>query len=121
MRHEPKVSRVLKVGGSQVELRMDDSLIPSVLRVLVGSTSLDAEVDALGIPARPRWLHTLVRLLRWYQGALSPRIGQRCVLDPTCSRYAELALRRHGFLKGCALTLGRLHRCRPGNGGVDVP
>ncbi len=45
-----------------------------------------------------------------------------CKFHPTCSEYASLALRRHGPVKGSALTVWRLLRCNPwSHGGVDHP
>jgi hypothetical protein len=35
-----------------------------------------------------------------------------CNFEPSCSHYTEQALRRHGFLKGMGLGIGRLMRCR---------
>jgi putative membrane protein insertion efficiency factor len=114
-------SRTVNVEGVTIELRVDESLIPSALRAFAGTTSTDAEVDALALPQKPWLLHICVQLLRWYRANISPRIGQRCVFEPSCSRYAELALRRHGLFKGLWLILGRVHRCRPGVGGMDLP
>ncbi|WP_375445142.1 membrane protein insertion efficiency factor YidD [uncultured Fibrella sp.] len=61
------------------------------------------------------------KLLRWYRLRISPRLGQRCVYEPSCSRYAELAFRKHGFYTGLSLTINRLKRCKPGLGGTDIP
>ena len=45
-----------------------------------------------------------------------------CKYHPTCSRYASLALRKHGPLKGSALAAWRILRCNPWSaGGVDYP
>lgn len=69
----------------------------------------------------------LARILRGavllYRATLSPLIGFNCRFDPTCSRYALLALERHGGIKGGWLTLKRLARCHPwgGMGVDDVP
>ncbi|AUD07522.1 membrane protein insertion efficiency factor YidD [Spirosoma pollinicola] len=73
------------------------------------------------LPTAPWWLRASVRLFKWYRKRVSPHLGQRCVYEPTCSRYAELALRKHGFSKGLSSSFKRLHRCRPGAGGVDLP
>ena len=55
-----------------------------------------------------------------YRMTLSPLIGGFCRFEPTCSRYAEDALRRHGALRGVRLTAGRLMRCQPFHpGGFD--
>ena len=55
-----------------------------------------------------------------YQRLLSPLLGPRCRFHPSCSRYAEEALRRFGFWHGGLLALRRLARCHPLNaGGFD--
>jgi putative membrane protein insertion efficiency factor len=58
-----------------------------------------------------------------YQKALSPYIGWHCRFTPTCSHYAQEALRKHGAWHGLRLTASRLWRCRPGGGfgQDDVP
>jgi putative membrane protein insertion efficiency factor len=61
----------------------------------------------------------LLALVRGYRRLVSPLLGQRCRFAPSCSAYAEEALRRHG-LRGAALAAGRLCRCHPFNpGGYD--
>ncbi len=43
-----------------------------------------------------------------------------CRYLPTCSSYAEEAIRRHGPVRGSGLALRRLSRCHPWGGhGVD--
>ena len=111
----------VSIDGAEIELRMDSSLAPSALRAFAGVTPMDAEVDALPIPARPLWLRTCVRLLRWYRHVRPLYVSHRCVFDPSCSRYSELAFRRRGLLRGGLAALRRLQRCKPGSGGVDVP
>jgi putative membrane protein insertion efficiency factor len=45
-----------------------------------------------------------------------------CKYHPTCSKYASLALREHGILKGSAKAAWRILRCNPwSHGGVDFP
>ena len=49
--------------------------------------------------------------------SLTPRV---CKYEPTCSRYAEEAIRRHGPLRGPAMAAWRLLRCNPwSRGGYD--
>lgn len=61
-------------------------------------------------------------LLRAYKRWLSPLLPQACRFSPTCSEYAQVALRSHGPVAGTWLTLGRLLRCQPlGRGGIDLP
>jgi hypothetical protein len=55
-----------------------------------------------------------------YQYTLSPLIGPRCRHLPSCSDYADQAIRRFGLWPGCWMTLARLLRCHPwGTHGVD--
>jgi putative component of membrane protein insertase Oxa1/YidC/SpoIIIJ protein YidD len=112
---------VILIGGNEIELRMDTALTSSALRAFVGVTPMDAEVDAMPIPVKPLWLYICILVLRSYRRIRPPCIGHRCVFDPSCSRYSELAFRRYGFIKGGLATLKRLHRCKPGIGGMDVP
>lgn len=62
-----------------------------------------------------------LRGLVWiYRNAISPLIGANCRYQPTCSAYAEEALRNHGAFRGGWLTLKRIGRCHPwGDSGYD--
>lgn len=63
-----------------------------------------------------------VALLGAYKRWLSPLLPRSCRFAPTCSEYAVLALRKHGFWRGGALAAWRLCRCQPfGAGGIDLP
>jgi len=48
-----------------------------------------------------------------YRAAAPSFIRNSCRFMPTCSHYAEEALRTHGFWKGTLLTCLRLLRCQP--------
>lgn len=62
----------------------------------------------------------LIALIRVYQYAISPMLGQRCKYYPSCSNYAIGALREHGVIRGLGLASWRLLRCNPfSNGGYD--
>lgn len=62
----------------------------------------------------------LLLLLSVYQLVLSPLLGPRCRFHPTCSNYAKQAIKQHGLIRGCSLTLTRLSKCHPFHqGGVD--
>src|SRR3954452_11319037 len=99
---------------------MPRSLVPSVTRRLMGRTPLDVHGDELPKPAA--WsIHLAVMTLRWYRKVRPPSVGQRCVWDPSCSRYTELAIRQNGVLCGLIAAIHRLARCRPNEGGTDLP
>ena len=73
---------------------------------------------ALGAPAR-LVLIVLIRLYRW---TLSGMLGGQCRFHPSCSEYAEQAIRSVGALRGSALAAWRVLRCSPlSSGGVDHP
>jgi hypothetical protein len=64
--------------------------------------------------------HALILMIRLYRDALSPLARGACRHEPSCSAYAEEAVRRHGALRGGWLALTRLARCRPlGTHGYD--
>ncbi|HAD96006.1 MAG TPA: hypothetical protein DCG19_01305 [Cryomorphaceae bacterium] len=83
-------------------------------------TQRDLQIQQLPIPQRPFWLRVTVKSIRLYRKHLSRRLGNRCVFDPSCSHYAEQAFREKGFYQGIKLTLSRLRRCNPSNGGTDL-
>lgn len=61
------------------------------------------------------------RGLIWlYQVLLSPFLGSNCRFQPSCSAYAEEALRKHGVFRGSWLAIRRIGRCHPwGGSGYD--
>lgn len=62
----------------------------------------------------------LCGLIRVYQLLISPLLGSNCRFEPSCSAYAEEALRIHGVWHGSGLTLRRIGRCHPwGGSGYD--
>jgi putative membrane protein insertion efficiency factor len=59
-------------------------------------------------------------LIRCYQYAISPMLGQNCRFFPSCSDYAAQAIEKYGAYKGAYLGLKRIIRCHPWNpGGFD--
>lgn len=74
--------------------------------------------EANPITALPARL--IILIIRAYRFFLSPWLGNQCRFHPTCSCYAEEAVREHGAVRGSLLTLGRLARCHPWKpGGYD--
>ena len=73
-------------------------------------------VSVIGTPVRAG----LVAAIRVYRWVLSPLFGGQCRFYPSCSDYAEDAIRAHGAVKGGALAAWRILRCQPfSRGGVD--
>ncbi|MET0605132.1 MAG: membrane protein insertion efficiency factor YidD [Beijerinckiaceae bacterium] len=71
-------------------------------------------------PARPH-LWPTVGLIRAYRYSLSGLMGRQCRHWPSCSEYAEEAIRRHGFWAGGWMGLARICRCGPGGtSGIDL-
>lgn len=52
-------------------------------------------------------------LIRVYQNTFSGLIGRSCRFAPSCSDYALIALKKHGFLKGWKLAIIRILKCNP--------
>jgi len=64
----------------------------------------------------------LLRLLvRGYRFFVSPLLPPSCRFYPSCSEYAEEALRRHGALRGGWLSVRRVCRCGPWSRGGHDP
>ena len=64
--------------------------------------------------------YLLMAPIKVYQVLVSPWMPQVCRYQPTCSRYAMDALRKHGAIKGSWLAVSRLLRCAPwGRSGYD--
>jgi hypothetical protein len=65
-------------------------------------------------------LATLAFYRRWLSPAIHTLGSGGCRYLPTCSEYAEVAIARHGPVRGVALALWRLLRCHPfARGGLD--
>ena len=69
-----------------------------------------------------RWV--LLVLVRVYRMLLAPVhhavFGPSCRFEPTCSAYAEEAIKTHGAGRGAWLAVCRLLRCHPlGRAGFD--
>ena len=58
--------------------------------------------------------------LRLYSRFISPALPRRCKYEPTCSAYAEQAVRELGVVRGSIVATWRLLRCNPwSHGGWD--
>lgn len=69
---------------------------------------------------RARWSTTpAVWLIEIYRALAPVRIRQACRFEPTCSHFAEQALRHWGYRRGLRLIWRRLNACKPPFGGAD--
>lgn len=61
--------------------------------------------------------------IRGYQLLFAPMYSGACRFTPSCSAYAFEAIEQHGVVRGGALAVRRLMRCRPfgGHGHDPVP
>lgn len=62
----------------------------------------------------------LLSVIRFYRRIISPALPPSCRFRPTCSVYAEEAVRRYGAGRGGWLAFRRILRCHPfGGSGYD--
>lgn len=66
------------------------------------------------------WRRIASSPVRFYQRFISPLKPPCCRFIPTCSAYANTAIRRFGLFRGGLMALARILRCNPlCRGGVD--
>lgn len=83
-----------------------------------GGASSDGEKAMKSI--RQIIVQPMLGLIWIYRKSLSPFMATNCRFEPTCSAYAEEALREYGGFKGGWLVLRRIVRCHPwGDTGYD--
>jgi uncharacterized protein len=83
-------------------------------------------LDLARPPAEQLSAHALLAGIHLYQRNLSPWLGAfgvRCRFTPSCSHYAEGAIRKSGALVGSLRAVWRILRCGPWTpaGTVDEP
>jgi len=104
--HDSRDGGILAAGGRTGE-------IDSAHTVAVHS-------DSGGESRRSAGAWVLLALVQFYRVFLSHFFGGACKFDPSCSKYAQEAIARHGARRGVVLALRRLGRCRPfTKGGFD--
>jgi uncharacterized protein len=64
---------------------------------------------------------TLIAMIGVYRVVISPILPSACRYTPTCSDYAQQALRKYGAIKGSWLATRRLLRCHPWGGFGEDP
>lgn len=66
----------------------------------------------------------LLGLIQGYGLLLRPlmRVWGSCRFVPSCSEYAQIAIERHGVVRGSGKAVWRIARCNPlSKGGEDWP
>jgi uncharacterized protein len=62
----------------------------------------------------------VMKLIGLYRRFVSPLLRNNCRYRPTCSEYAQDALRIHGLFRGGWMAIKRIGRCHPWHdGGYD--
>lgn len=80
--------------------------------LLLGSLVLVLFVSCASAPSGNGSLKTLsLSLIHGFQNVISPVDGDRCLMLPSCSAYAEEAIVTHGLMLGWLMTCDRLMRC----------
>jgi len=93
---------------ARIAFNVPEESLPCITRTLLGRTRRDAEVDEMLLPVRPWGVLIGVLSLRLYRRVRPTSVGNRCVCDPSCSRYAELAIRQRGLSRGVFAAILRL-------------
>ena len=65
--------------------------------------------------------HFLINGVKLYQAWAPYKVRNRCRYEPSCSVYMLQAVEKYGFVKGFTKGLKRWKRCKPPNGGYDLP
>ena len=89
-------------------------------RALHKYTPRDLLIQSLSVRELSFTRNLSVRLIRLYQSRVSPKLGNRCVFDPSCSHFAEYQIRRLGLVKALPLIFKRLLMCNASNGGTNL-
>lgn len=64
--------------------------------------------------------YILLKVIDLYRYCISPLMSPSCRFTPTCSRYTQEAIIKHGIIYGVWLGIRRILRCNPWNiGGYD--
>lgn len=88
-----------------------DLALAETLRGIAGPQRENVEEAAE--PPTPFTARLALKTLRGYRATLSSLDSRDCQFYPSCSQYAENAVRRHGILAGSVMAFSRLQRCHP--------
>lgn len=91
------------------------------LLVLTGAIVIFASLQTT---AAERFTLGAIGFYRAHGSSLMRHLGAECRFQPTCSRYAELAVQKYGVTRGLMKTGVRVARCNPltsTRGQIDYP
>ena len=91
------------------------------LLVLTGAIVVFASLQTA---AAERVTLSAIGFYRTHGSSIARRLGAECRFEPTCSHYAELAVRKYGVTRGLMKTSVRIARCNPltsRRGEIDYP
>lgn len=95
------------------------SFFLAIVFAISANGDISSEGDSLAGPKRSSLLiQPAIAAISLYQKVLSPQQGQVCAFQPTCSQFAQEALRKYGLFQGALMASDRLQRCHycaPGN------
>ena len=57
--------------------------------------------------------YLLIKIIKVYQIAISPYLGNNCRYLPTCSEYFIDSLKEYGVVKGTLIGIKRILSCHP--------
>jgi len=64
----------------------------------------------------------VIKIIKFYQAAISPYFGRNCRFYPSCSEYMVLAVKKKGLFLGVFSGVKRISRCHHlSPGGIDLP
>ena len=65
--------------------------------------------------------YLLIGSVLLYKATAPMSLRERCRFEPSCSTYMIVAVQKYGLFRGFIKGIRRIMRCRPPNGGHDLP
>ncbi len=65
--------------------------------------------------------YLLIGSVLMYKAFAPLKVRNKCRFDPCCSTYMIIAVQKYGLIRGFIKGIRRIMRCKPPNGGIDLP
>jgi len=112
----------LNMDAGTIKIDVPETLRPKVHRQLGMPLIWDKRIERIDPKALPLARRFGVSFCRLYRRIRPRAIGDRCVYEPSCSRYAELCCYHFSLFQTIKLTIARLKKCgKVDCGGIDLP